>query len=79
MPSESKNPGTAVSGRSRVLKLFWLYRIDDSAVSDVRVTVIKKVSELASGSVTAVKLAQLVVEARGIERAQAPFCKLMQS
>ena len=36
-------------------------------------------SELASDSVAAVKLAQLVVEARGIERAQATFCSLKQS
>ena len=79
MPSESKNPGTAVSGRSRVLKLFWLYKIDDSAVSDVRVTVTKKVSELASANVAA-RARSVLVEARGIEPlSENPFMQLSTS
>ena len=42
-------------------------QINQSAVSDVRAAVYETVSKLASGNVAAVKLAQLVVEARGIE------------
>ena len=60
--------------------MFWLYIVDDSAVSDVRVTVTKKVSELASDNVAAVKLAQLGVEARGIEPlSESPFMQLSTS
>ena len=46
-------------------------QIKQSAVSDVRAAVYETVSKLAIGNVAAVKLAQLVVEARGIEKVEA--------
>ena len=46
-------------------------QIKQSAVSDVRAAVYEIVSKLASDNVAAVKLAQLVVEARGIEKVEA--------
>ena len=51
-------------------------QIYQSAVSDIRAAVYETVSKLASGNVAAVKLAQLVVEARGIEESQSTFCNL---
>ena len=59
--------------------MFLLYRIDDSAVSDVRVTVTKKVSELASANVAA-RARSALVEARGIEPlSENPFMQLSTS
>ena len=58
--------------------LFQLYKINDSAVSDVQVATIKKLSELASGNVVAVKLAQLVVPAAGLEPARYCYQRILR-